>query len=190
MSKLIRSESHELASTPALRLDVARTIAVYRQAVRALSTVILTHWPELTKAPSKCFAVESLFHPTAKRPVTKYAVLSRKLGKMPSYLRRAAIEAAYGAVSSFLSNYSNWLDDPERERGARPPRLGISHVNPPLYGGNMVLVAPDWRTVQVKLLQEDGHWSFSSALTVRGRLKRGNLQHALCPSLQLRSNKV
>jgi IS605 OrfB family transposase len=189
-SKLIRSESHELASTPALQADVARTITVYRDAVRALATVVMTHWPELQKAPSKCLAIESLFHPTAKRPVVKYALLSRRLGKMPSYLRRAAIEASYGAVSSYLSNYSNWLDDATRERGSRPPRLGVSNVNPPLYGGNMILIADDWRSVQVKLLGADGQWAFSPMLPVRGRMKRANAKKVLCPSLMLRGKKV
>lgn len=83
------------------------------------------------------------------------------MGQMASYLRRAAISAALGVVSSYLSNYySNWLDktlvalppksskkrkaavkalsDSEREQGGRPPRLGFSNVNPPLYGGNMI----------------------------------------------------
>ena len=193
MTKLIRSESHRLPTTPQLREDVLRTIQVYRQAVRALSTVIMTHWPEITSAPSKCFAIESLFHPTAKRPVVKYAILARKLGKMPSYLRRAAIEAAYGAVSSYLSNYNNWLDDKERARGTRPPRLGVSFVNPPLYGGNMILISSDWKTVQLKLLKADGQWAFTDKLAVKGQLKRllgKNTKQELCPSLLCRSKQV
>jgi putative transposase len=190
MPKLIRSESHELPSTPDLRADVARTIALYRKTVRALSTVIMTHWPALAVAPSICFSIESLFHPTAKRPQVQYAVLGRMLGKMPSYLRRAAIEAAHGAVSSYLSNYSNWLDDEERERGSRPPRLGISNVNPPLYGGNMILIGPDWRSVKIKLLDKGGTWAFSNPLKVRGRMKRANARKVLCPSLRLQGTKV
>ena len=118
MAKLIRSEAHRLSTSPDVQAAVARTISAYRTAVRAIATLVMTHWPEIASAPSKCFAVEALFHATAKRPTTKYRMVSRMLGKMPSYLRRAAIEAAYGVVSSYLSNYSNWLDDTERERGA------------------------------------------------------------------------
>ena len=187
---LIRSEAHQLSASPDVQHDVARTIAFYRMAVRALSTVIQTHWPEIAAASSKCFAVESLFHPTAKRPVAKYALLSRKLGKMPSYLRRAAIEAAYGAVSSYLSNYGNWLNDTGRDRGSHPPRLGISNVNPPLYGGNMILIAPDWRSVQIKLLGADRQWAFSNPMKVQGRAKRANAKKVLCPSLNLKGKKV
>ena len=113
-----------------------------RRIVRALCTVLITHWPELARAKSKSQAVEALLHPTAKRPVVKYPVVSRMLGKMPSYLRRAAIEHAYGAVSSFQSNWDNFLDGEiagaAREQGARGPRLGLSGVYPSLYGGNMI----------------------------------------------------
>lgn len=196
-STIIRTESHELATSPALRSDVARTIAAYRRAVRALCGVLMVHWPEVSRAKSKCQAVESLFHATAKRPVVRYAVLGRMLGKMPSYLRRAAIEAAIGATGSFLSNYSNWLDGniggKARAMGARPPRLGLSHVFPPLYGGNMILVGQGLRTVQVKLLRADGTWSFSAPLPLKGRFKRllpAANKMDLCPTLMQRGAKT
>ena len=189
-AKCIRSESHALGTTAAQREDIARTLHKYRLTVRALATVIQTHWPELSKSNSKCFALESLFHPTAKRPSARYSMLDRWLGKMPSYLRRAAIEAAYGLVSSYLSNYSNWLDDAARERGSRPPRLGFSNVFPPLYGGNMIKLGADWRSAEIKLLKADGQWAFSPALRVKGRLKRLATHATLCPSLILRGSKA
>lgn len=145
-----------LATTPEVRADVERTIAAYRRAVRALCGVILVHWPLLANAKSKCQAVEALFHATAKRPSVRYAVLDRMLGKMPSYLRRAAIEHAYGAVSSFQSNWSNFLDGQiggkARAQGARGPMLGHNGVFPSLYGGNMILVGKGIKTVQIKLV--------------------------------------
>ena len=105
-------------------------------------------------------------------------------------IRRAAIEAAYGLVSSYLSNYSNWLDDAARERGSRPPRLGFSNVFPPLYGGNMIKLGADWRSAEIKLLKADGQWAFSPALRVKGRLKRLATHATLCPSLILRGSKA
>ncbi len=157
----------------------------------------MVHWPEVSQAKSKCQAVEALCHATAKRPVVRYAALDRIFGKMPSYLRRAAIEAAIGVTGSFLSNYSNWLDGEiggkPREIGARPPRLGLSNVFPPLYGGNMVLYGPQLRSVRIKLLGADGQWRFSAPLTLKGRFKRVNPQAAsmdLCPSLIMRGAKV
>lgn len=141
-----------MSTSPALRADVERTVAAYRCAVRAIATVVMTHWPSLSRLPAKgkgsglgrCQAIEALFHATAARTEVRYPMLGRFLGKMPSYLRRAAIEHAYGVVSSFLSNYDNWLDgeigDKARAVGAKPPRLGFANVFPPLYGGNMILV--------------------------------------------------
>lgn len=138
MSSIVRTESHVLATSPEARADIARTIRAYRRAVRALRSVLMTHWPELHALTNKCQAVESLFHTTARRPQVKYPVLDRMLGKMPCYLRRAAIEHAVGAVSSFQSNWENFLDGQvggrEREAGARSPRLGQANVFPSLYG--------------------------------------------------------
>ena len=151
MSSIIRSEAHALSTSSALRADVERTVLAYRRAVRAIATVVMTHWPSLAKLPAKgkgeglgrCQAIEALFHATAGRTEVRYPMLDRFLGKMPSYLRRAAIEHAYGVVSSYLSNHDLWLDGEiggkARAVGSRAPRLGFSNVFPPLYGGNMIL---------------------------------------------------
>lgn len=143
--KIIRSEAHALRMNHAMRMDVERTIAFYRRVVKMASTIAMTHWPEIGSLtgnePAK--SLERLIHPTSKRPIIRYAVVSRALGKMPSYLRRAALEHAVGCVSSFLSNYSNWIDalnDKSRAMGAKPPKLGFSNVFPSLYGGNTIEV--------------------------------------------------
>lgn len=191
---------------------MARTVAQYRRVVRALATLMLTHWDAIANAKSKCGAVEALCHATSRRPSVPYAVFARIFGQMPSYLRRAAIEAAFGVVSSYLSNYANWLDktpvalppktskkrkaavkalsDSERELGGRPPRLGFSNVNPPLYGGNMIKEGKHLETVQIKLLGADGQWRFSAPLKVKGRLKRLPKRLDLSPSLVLKGAKA
>ena len=96
--KIHRSESHALSTTPALRQDVERTISAFRRAVRLLATLALTRWPTLGPLNSKArlTALEALFHATSLNPTPKYAVLDKVLGKMPSYLRRAAVNAACG----------------------------------------------------------------------------------------------
>ena len=138
---IVRSEAHALRTTPELRLDVERTIAFYRRVVRMLATIAMTHWPELgsLNALKQPMALEALLHPTSKRPVVRYAVVSKVLGKMPSYLRRAAISHALGLVSSYLSNYDLWLDGEiggeKREIGAKPPRFGLSNVFHPCMVG-------------------------------------------------------
>ncbi|MDE2299070.1 MAG: transposase [Burkholderiales bacterium] len=215
-SIVIRTEAHALCASPTVREDVQRTVDAYRRAVRAIATVAMTHWPALGALPAKgkgaglgrCQALEALFHATALRPVVRYPMLDRLLGKMPSYLRRAAIEAAVGAVSSFLANYSLWLDGEiggkPRAAGSRAPRLGLSNVFPPLYGGNMLLVGvktsraepPKASTphghVRVKLLGAGGAWAFSAPLRLRGKPKRmlatGEME--LSPTLMQRGAKV
>jgi hypothetical protein len=215
MPAIFRTEQHGVTATPADVRGVARTIAFYRRAVRLLCTLILTHWPEIQEQDSikRQGFIEGLFHATKERPIVKYAVIDRALGKTPSYLRRAAIEAAYGAVSSYLSNYSNWLDQAvgpdrkhgQRHRGSRPPRLGIANLNPPLYGGNMIR-PPDqerwpWpkankthllKAVEIKLLGADGTWAFSGALRLKGKPKRLPLNGEMSesPTLLLCGSKV
>ena len=150
MSSIFRTESHELSTTPELRGDVERTVAFYRRVVRLTATVAMTHWPAIggLRPMERQMALEAMFHATKDRPVVRYPKLGAALGKMPSYLRRAALNAALGAVSSFLSNYDNWVTGSAagkkvgtpRELGSRPPRMGFANVFPPLYGGNMILV--------------------------------------------------
>jgi hypothetical protein len=135
--QIIRSEAHALRMNYAQRMDVERTIVFYRRVVKMVSTIAMTHWPEIGSLTGNepARALERLIHPTSKRPTIRYAVVSRALGKMPSYLRRAALEHAVGCVSSFLSNYSNGIDalnDKSRAMGVKPPRLGFSNVFPSL----------------------------------------------------------
>lgn len=194
---LIRTETHALATSPQIRADIERTITAYRRAVRALSGVLMVHWGDISHGKVKCASIETLFHRTAKRPQVRYPVLDRMLGKMPSYLRRAAIEHAHGAVASFLSNWSHFLDGRiggrARDEGDRPPRLGFSAVFPSLYGGNMILYGEGLRTVRIKLLGADGQWRFSEPLRVKGRFVRVNPLAARLdqsPSLMLRGARV
>jgi IS605 OrfB family transposase len=157
MPIIIRTEAHALVTTPAIRDDVERTVAFFRRVVRMSATVAMTHWPELgsLRTKERQMALEALLHPTKLRPTVRYAVLGQALGKMPSYLRRAALNAALGVVSSFMSNYNNWLDGEiggkNRELGSRTPTIGLSNVFPSLYGGNMILLGT--RELPVKKLQ-------------------------------------
>lgn len=194
---ILRSETHALRTSPAVREDVERTIIAFRRAVRGLCGVMLVHWGDISHGKTKCASIEDLFHKTAQRPDVKYPVLDRMIGKMPSYLRRAAIEQAHGAVASFLSNWDHFLDGRiagrDRETGVKPPRLGLNNVFPSLYGGNMILYGKDLHTVRIKLLGADGQWRFSEPLPVKGRFvrvlpKTSKLDQS--PSLLLRGAKV
>ena len=82
---------------------------IYRQAVSFLVEAYDAEW-DLLKAQkaerAKFRAAELLVHRT-KQNVPKYN-FDAEFPKFPSYLRRAAIQAALGAVSSYRSNLKNW----------------------------------------------------------------------------------
>ena len=189
---IVRTENHGLVTTEVVRQDMARTIAAYRRVVRLCATIALAHWPDFKdlRAQERQQVLEQLIHATKKRPLVRYPMMARVLGQMPSYLRRAALSASLGAVSSYLSNYDNWLDDAERDRGARPPRLGLSNVYPSLYGGNMILEDSKLSSVKIKLLSADGQWRFSAPMKVKGRMKRLPHRLDLSPSLVLKGAKA
>jgi IS605 OrfB family transposase len=191
---LIRTEKHVLTCSVDTRMDLARTVSEYRRLVRALSGMLFVHFAEVARAPSKCFAVERLFHVTADNPSPKYAVIDRMFPKFPSYLRRAAIEAAFGAVSSFLSNYDRWQSGLRSKVGSRPPSFGRTlDVNPPLYGGQCIKHSHDWSTARIKVLRADGSWGWSEPMPLRGRLKRlsgDDANQALSPTLIASSKRA
>lgn len=191
---LIRTERHALAAGAAAHGDLVRTVACYRRLVRVLAGIIFVNFPQLSKAPSKCFAVERLFHATAEHPNPRYAAVDRMFHKFPSYLRRAAIEAAFGAVSSYVSNYARWQAGMRSKRTARPPVFARQlAVNPPLYGGQCIRVSGDWASVSIKVLRSDGSWGWTDPLRVKGVLRRllgPRVKQELSPSLLVSGKKA
>ena len=88
------------------------TIKLYREAVSFLIDCFNKEWPAIQavdKAKAKFNFAEKLVH-TTKYNVAKYD-FDAKFYKFPSYLRRAAIQAALGSVSSYHSNYKNWKNN-------------------------------------------------------------------------------
>ena len=172
-NELIRAEKHALQGSLAAGADLTRMVVEYRKLVRALCGIVFVNLKEIKQAKSQCFAVEQLFHHTAANPNPKYAVIDRIFPKFPSYLRRAAIEAAVGAVSSFTSNYARWQSFVRTKRDARPPSFAqVLKLNPPLYAGQCIQLSEDYKTARIKVLFESGEWGWSSELAIKGRLKR------------------
>lgn len=192
-SPLIRTEKHVLRADAADRIAAALTVDAYRELTRLLAGVILVHYPDIVRAKSTCHAVETLFHVTADNPAPRYAVLDRRFRKFPSYLRRAAINAALGAVASFTSNYARWAGGQRKTPNAKPPRLGQwLKVNPPLYGGQCVAFSDDFRQVSVKLLYATDQWAWSAPMALQGRLRRLDRTGAepLSPTLVLKGERL
>lgn len=65
---------------------------------------------------------EKLIHSTRDN-TARYPEFDRKFKNFPSYIRRAVTAKALGMVSSYVSNYKNWLALSPAERGWMNPSL-------------------------------------------------------------------
>jgi hypothetical protein len=101
------------------------TVTVYRGAVDFYINVINTEWNaafvSIATQKAAVNTAERLTVSTAKRPLVQYD-FGKDFYKFPSYLRRAAIAEAYGKVSSYRSNLTNWEKSDPRTRGMEPGR--------------------------------------------------------------------
>ena len=141
------------------------TIRVYQEAVSFFMDVCHKEW-ELFQDVSnlKCTSVmEKLTLSTKNRPTVTYDFNAR-FYKMPCYLRRAAINEAIGAYSSWFSNYENWKKNPKGEE----PKLQLDrNAMPIFYKGNMfqrisdneamikILFHNDWVWLRISLRRQD-----------------------------------
>lgn len=140
MSKaIVRTDKWGLQPSPEVRLHLLATVDEYRAYCKALSYVVMGHWPELVEAKSFCAAVERLIHRTSKNPSPKYSYFEQRFYKFPSYLRRAAIEFVKGQVSSYLTRYREWQSGVRKRRDAKPPVFNVdAGCYPALYKGQLV----------------------------------------------------
>ena len=84
-------------------IPVRQTLEIYRSVVSYLTEIYEQVWEELAEIPDakrRFNAAEHLVHTTKKNPARFDFDL--RFPKMPSYLRRAAIQHALGSVSSCL----------------------------------------------------------------------------------------
>lgn len=114
------------------------TIDIYRKAVKFYIKIINDEWDTLAEYTNSLNAiirpVELLSHQTKNNPKPKYN-FDTSFYKFPCYLRRAAIMEAAGIVSSYHSNYNNWVN---KGKQGNEPRLQINHgCTPPMYYNNM-----------------------------------------------------
>lgn len=148
--KIIRSDRWQLSPTSVQREDLERTEALYRAYIRALIGVIYTHWLDISSADSQCGAVEELIHKTRTNANPRYLYFSLNFPKFPSYLRRAAIQAAIGQVSSFVTRYNQWQGGIRSRRDARPPRLNANtDLHIVLYQGQCIKFYENYVEIKV-----------------------------------------
>ena len=162
-----------------------KTITLFNDAVTFCVDVFEKEWTEisvLSPLARKTFA-EGLIHST-KSNVAKYAEFDKKFRKMPSYMRRSAISDALGSLSSYHSNYDNWVAG--GCIGSAPTLQRKRNVMPTFYRDNSYLDG-DGDTVYLKLFV-NGDWNW-----VPFTLKHTDLQyirrhcdtsHMSCPTLE------
>ena len=92
-----------------LDFQIRDTVTIYRDAVSFLIDIVEKVWTGLS--------------------------FDIRFYKFPSYLRRGAISAAIGSVSSYHSNYQRWMD---KGKNGNPPKLTLERdLCPCFYRGDM-----------------------------------------------------
>lgn len=133
----------EITSTYSVRLHNFNrvfddTVEVYRHAVDYFIELMMTHWvshfANLSHANDCIRSAESLCVRTIKRPMTTYD-FCRDFYKFPSYLRRAAIKAAYGQVSSYQTRLAQW-EAKKGQKGKQPGLPKAGRAFPVMYREN------------------------------------------------------
>ena len=188
VKSIIRTDNWNLNPSTEDKICLQATVDEYRAFCKALSYVILGHWVRLQNADSKCAAIEKLIHQTKKNLTPKHKYFVRRFWKFPSYLRRAAIEFAWGQVSSYLTRYRNWQSGTRKRRDSEPPVFNpTANCYPALYGGNLIKFTTDYSHANIKVWNgTDWVWSSIPIISVRGRHKVGK---RLSPYLVINKTK-
>lgn len=143
------------------------TIRLYRHALSFLIGVFDAEWDTLhgvKKAKERFNVAEHLVHGT-KHNIAKYD-FDVRFHKMPSYLRRAAIQEALGCVSSYRSNYANWEKD--GRQGKEPKLQAERFVMPTFYNRDMYKVSEDPYSAYLKLFfNNDWVWVKVRLIVIR-----------------------
>ena len=116
----------------------ADTANIFRMAIAFFIQVCDSEWAVLKPLAGKQRNnyLESITHATVKYPNPKYG-FDKDFYKMPSYLRRAAMQQALGGYSSYKSSLENWENSDKS--GKKPTMATDRNMTPTLYKGNMYI---------------------------------------------------
>ena len=147
------------------------TMKTYRQAVSYLTEIYMQVWEELREIPEtkKRFnAAEHMVHTTKKN--TARFDFDLCFPKMPSYLRRAAIQHALGSISSYETRLEQWT---KTGKLTGKPRLSCeNHAMPVFYRDVMYREGGEGKD-EAYLKLYDGHdWKW-----FRVYLKRTDMEY-------------
>lgn len=111
------------------------TVKIYREAVDFFIAVCLAEWDAVSTIVGNLNQqryIEVQTHSTMSNPSPKYP-FDYKFYKFPTYLRRAAISAAIGKVSSYMSNLVNYEAVAEKGKPSEPK---AGYAFPAMYRDN------------------------------------------------------
>lgn len=173
-------------------IPIRQTLEIYRSAVSYLTEIYGQVWEELAGIPEakrRFNAAEHLIH-TTKRNQARYD-FDIHYPKMPSYLRRAAIQHALGSVSSYESRLELW--ERTGEKAGKPRLVYGNHAMPVFYRDVMYRESAEGKE-EAYLKLYDGHdWKW-----FRVRLKHTDMEYlrknwsgkkASAPTLEKRHHK-
>ena len=113
-------------------IPIRQTLDVYRSAVSYLVEIYAQVWEELEgilEAKKRFNEAEHLIH-TTKKNQARFD-FDIRFPKMPSYLRRAAIQHALGSVFSYKTRLGLWEKTGQRE--SKPKLVYENHAMPVFY---------------------------------------------------------
>lgn len=195
MAKLISSYCTKVVGEDKIFRE---TVRVYRDALSLLVRIADAEWGSglgelYQKSALKARrSLELLVH-ASRTSLPKYPEFDKQFCKYPSYLRRATISEALGAVSSYRAAFARWEASGGKGKG---PRLQMSRsAMPTFYKDNMyeddgdgtarlkLYHKNDWVWVKVRLRKQDTdyireHWDKDDASAPT--LVKRNRRYALC----------
>ena len=181
--KIIRSDTLKINTDSVQREALNSTLIMYQNYVRDLMRLINAQWHNLSSNQGNEIikSVESLIHPTKKRPVVKHQYFHRCYYKFPSYLRRVAVMDATGQVRSFHTRYNKWLDGERKHINDKPPKLTCAtNTFPSLYQGQCIKFNKDYSAAFIKTyFNNDWIWT---SVQLKGKtryLNEGQLKSPL-----------
>ena len=135
-------------------------ITIYRDALHFVIPIVDAQWGELKdlkNTKQRMTYTEKLIHSTVNSQACYN--FDEKFPKLPTYLRRSAINKALGIVSSYRSNLENW----EQNRNGQAPKLSLNHYDcPAYYKGNMFRnFDPIIQTIELKVYKNND-WVFET----------------------------
>ena len=142
------------------------TLAIYQKALSFYIGVCDKEWLNIKDKSGKdqLNLLEKLSHKTSKNKEPEYN-FTDTFYKYPSYFRRSTIMDAIGSVSSYKSNYQNWLEEKEKAdlKGKKffkkPPTLQTDRNSfPVFYKSNMFKRNSD-NQAEIKIFKNnDWNW--------------------------------